>query len=171
MKSRSTVLIQFQWTLLCCRRGASAVHFSWIGRLTCMDTLTPDKRSKLMSRVRARDTRPEMAVRRAVHRMGLRFRLHRNDLPGRPDIVLPRHKMAIFVHGCFWHRHAYCPKASTPENNKDFWLSKFRANRNRDRKCIQSLSRLGWKVVVIWECETADAQQIKSRIAHRLNAT
>src|SRR5258707_843105 len=121
-------------------------RFTRIGRRIGMDTLTPEKRSKLMSRVRARDTRPELIVRSTLHRLGLRFRLHRNDLPGRPDIVLPRRRVAIFVHGCFWHRHAHCRKASTPANNRHFWLSKFRANRQRGRKKERDLRR-AWNAI------------------------
>lgn len=110
-------------------------------------------RSRMMSGIRGRNTRPEMAVRRHLHAAGLRFRLHRKDLPGKPDIVLPRHKVAIFVHGCFWHRHAGCPKATTPSSNVEFWQKKFADNVARDVRDRAALEALGWRVLVVWECE------------------
>src|SRR5579859_3891243 len=117
-----------------------------------------------MSKVRARNTRPEIAVRRILHGLGYRFRLHRVDLPGKPDIVLPRHKTVIFVHGCFWHRHANCKKTTTPELNQEFWLAKFDANKRRDRRVRAALRRAQWRVLVIWECETNDLQRLTSRL-------
>lgn len=110
-------------------------------------------RSRMMSGIRGRNTRPEMAVRRHLHAAGFRFRLHRKDLPGKPDIVLPRHKVAIFVHGCFWHRHAGCPKATTPSSNIEFWQKKFADNVARDARDRAALEALGWRVLVVWECE------------------
>ena len=118
-----------------------------------MDTLTKEKRSWNMSRIKSKDTKPEMQVRSALHRAGYRFRLHVKDLPGKPDIVLPKYKTVIFVHGCFWHRHKGCPEASMPSTNQDFWKEKFRQNVKRDKKGQAALKRLGWKVIVIWECE------------------
>ena len=119
-----------------------------------MDNRTSEQRSTLMSRVKAKNTRPEIAVRRFLHGMGIRFRLHRADLPGRPDIVLPKHRTAVFVHGCFWHRHPGCPRTTTPADRRDFWIAKFAANQRRDRKAIVRLRKAGWKVIVVWECET-----------------
>jgi DNA mismatch endonuclease (patch repair protein) len=110
-------------------------------------------RSRMMSGVRGRNTRPEMAVRRHLHAAGLRFRLHRRDLPGTPDIVLPRRKVAIFVHGCFWHRHEGCPRATTPSSNVEFWRKKFADNVARDARNRAALQAMGWRVVVVWECE------------------
>lgn len=110
-------------------------------------------RSRMMSGIRGRNTRPEMAVRRHLHAAGFRFRLHRKDLPGKPDIVLPRHKVAIFVHGCFWHRHEGCPKATTPSSNIEFWQKKFVDNVARDARDRAALESLGWRVLVVWECE------------------
>lgn len=107
-----------------------------------------------MSRVRSKNTSPEMRVRRLAHAMGLRFRLHRKDLPGKPDLVFPRYRIALFVHGCFWHRHPSCAKASTPKSQTDFWASKFDRNVERDRRNEEALNALGWRVLVIWECET-----------------
>jgi DNA mismatch endonuclease (patch repair protein) len=117
-----------------------------------------------MGRIRDRDTLPERRVRSALHRMGYRFRLHRKDLPGRPDIVLPRHRIVILVHGCFWHRHYGCPNCTTPTANRGFWLSKFSANVERDRRAIDALRQRGWKVGVIWECETESVEQLRHRL-------
>jgi DNA mismatch endonuclease (patch repair protein) len=114
-------------------------------------------RSALMAKVRGKDTRPEMVVRQAAHALGLRFRLHRRDLPGSPDLVFPRLRKAIFVHGCFWHRHPGCSKASTPKTRVEFWTSKFVANMQRDARSIAALEAMGWGVCVVWECETSDA--------------
>jgi DNA mismatch endonuclease (patch repair protein) len=106
-----------------------------------------------MAGIRGRNTRPEVVVRSWLHQAGLRFRLHPNDLPGRPDLVLPRHNAAIFVHGCFWHRHPGCRFATTPASNKAFWRNKFRANVERDARQATALRQLGWRVFTIWECE------------------
>ncbi|OZI62125.1 very short patch repair endonuclease [Bordetella genomosp. 11] len=121
-----------------------------------MDTLTAEHRSRVMSRIRGKDTQPEMAVRRTIHALGYRFRLHRRDLPGSPDIVLPKLKKAIFVHGCFWHRHARCKYAYVPKSNVDFWSKKFDANVRRDQASAEALKALQWNVLTVWECETKD---------------
>lgn len=113
-------------------------------------------RSALMSRVRGGNTTPELVVRRIVHALGYRFRLHRRDLPGTPDIVLPRSRKIIFVHGCFWHRHPGCSRATTPRTRTAFWQRKFERNVERDRRNIAELQTLGWKILVVWECETCD---------------
>lgn len=107
-----------------------------------------------MSRVRHEDTAPEITVRKILHSLGYRFRLHRNDLPGKPDIVLPSRKLAIFVHGCFWHRHFGCPKASVPSSNIEFWREKFQRNVERDKASVSALNDLGWKSIIVWECQT-----------------
>lgn len=117
------------------------------------DFLTPAERSERMARIRSKDTSPELALRRALHARGLRFRLNERKLPGRPDIVLPRHSAVIFVHGCFWHRHEGCKVASTPKSNTEFWLEKFRKNVERDARAIEALEALGWRVFVAWECD------------------
>lgn len=119
-----------------------------------MDKLTPEQRSRNMSRIRSRDTRPEKLVRSILHHMGFRFRLHRKDLPGRPDIVLPRHHTIILVHGCYWHRHPGCRFAYTPKTNQDFWKTKFKENTARDSHQTHELTALGWRVLTVWECET-----------------
>ena len=115
------------------------------------DVLTPAQRQLNMQRIRARNTRPEIRVRRLLHRHGLRFRLHRRDLPGRPDIVLPRHRLALFVHGCFWHGHA-CPLFKVPATRTEFWLSKIAANKARDQRALEALGALGWRCGCVWEC-------------------
>ena len=107
-----------------------------------------------MSRIRGKDTKPELAVRSALHRMGYRFRLHRKDLPGRPDIVLPKYRAVVFVNGCFWHRHKGCRSAYTPKTRKEFWAKKFRENSGRDRRSRTALEKQGWRVLTVWECET-----------------
>lgn len=117
------------------------------------DFLTPAERSKRMSRIRSRDTRPEIALRKGLHALGLRFRLDNRKLPGKPDIVLPRHKSVVFVHGCFWHRHEGCKVATTPKSNTDFWVQKFDRNVARDARVTGDLEALGWRVFVVWECE------------------
>ena len=122
-------------------------------------------RSKMMARIRGRDTAPELAVRRIAHRMGLRFRLHRKDLPGRPDLVFPKHRLAVFVHGCFWHRHEGCRHASTPKSRTTFWTEKFAANVERDARQEAALRTLGWRVLVIWQCETRDEAAVERRLA------
>lgn len=127
-------------------------------------SLIDPARSRLMSRVRAGHTAPELAVRRLLHALGHRFRLHRRDLPGTPDIVLPRYRTAIFVHGCFWHRHPGCPKASDPKTRSEFWQDKFRANVERDRRNLDQLQVLGWRTHVVWECETKDTMSLRSTL-------
>ncbi|MCY3773076.1 MAG: DNA mismatch endonuclease Vsr [Gemmatimonadetes bacterium] len=129
------------------------------------DIMDRKRRSELMAAIRTRDTGPELVVRRIAHRMGLRFRLHRKDLPGRPDLVLPKHRLAVFVHGCFWHRHEGCRYASTPKSRTDFWTEKFTANVVRDANQKGALRNLGWRVLVIWQCETKDEEEVEHRLA------
>lgn len=118
-----------------------------------MDTFSPEERSDIMRRVRSTDTTPERKVRSLLHKLGFRFRLHRSDLPGKPDIVLPKRRTVIFVHGCFWHRHPGCSRATTPASNQEYWLPKFRRTMERDAKNQDELRRQGWNVIVVWECE------------------
>lgn len=117
------------------------------------ERLTPEQRSWNMSRVRSSDTKPEKTVRSWLHMNGWRFRLHRKELPGSPDIVMKKHRTVIFVHGCFWHSHQGCSRASMPKTNREFWSKKLARNADRDKKAREQLSQLGWKVIVIWECE------------------
>lgn len=128
-----------------------------------MDTMTPELRSRLMSRIKAKDTKPEMLVRSAAHRLGLRFRLHDKQLPGKPDLVLPKHRTVIFVHGCFWHRHG-CKLASNPKSRQDYWAPKFESNVRRDAEHRAALEAAGWRVVVIWECEAKVAAELDARL-------
>lgn len=127
-----------------------------------VDRLTPERRSWNMSRIRSKDTGPERFVRSLIHRMGYRFTINgpRNrEVPGRSDLVLPRHRAVVFVHGCFWHRHPGCKYAYNPKSRVDFWEAKFAENRARDMKQQQSLRRLGWKCIVVWECQTGQQRK------------
>lgn len=121
-----------------------------------------------MSAIKGRDTKPEILLRKLLHSLGYRFRIQRKDLPGRPDIVLPRYKTAIFVNGCFWHRHEGCQYASTPSTNREFWEKKFAANEERDARNYAALKALGWHVVIIWECEVKEI--LRSRVFPNLQA-
>lgn len=132
------------------------------------DVFTIIKRSEVMSRIKSRDTQPERAVRSLLHRLGYRFRLHRADLPGKPDIVLPRYKTVIFVNGCFWHRHEGCRFAYTPKTRIDFWQKKFSENVFRDQRAQESLMASGWKVIVIWECELREQAALGKRLETKL---
>lgn len=120
-----------------------------------MDSLTKEHRSWNMSRIRSTNTKPEMLVRSFLHRNGFRFRLHVKELPGHPDIVLPKYKTVVEIRGCFWHRHKGCKKATMPSTNADFWGKKFQCNIERDHKNELEMHHLGWHVIVVWECETA----------------
>ena len=126
-------------------------------------------RSVLMSGIRTRNTKPEMLVRSLLHRMGYRFRLHRRELPGSPDIVLPKHKTVIFVHGCFWHQHEGCRKARRPKSNRHFWDSKLDANVSRDHRNRAALEQLGWRVLTIWECETSHTDEVVEKLTRQLH--
>lgn len=117
------------------------------------ERLTKEERSFNMSKVHGKDTKPELLVRSFLHKNGFRFRLHRKDLPGHPDIVLPKYKTVIFVHGCFWHRHEGCKRCTSPINNAEFWQQKFSVNVERDRIVRDTLEEQGWHVIIIWECE------------------
>jgi DNA mismatch endonuclease (patch repair protein) len=136
-----------------------------------MDRLTREHRSWNMSRIRGRDTRLEVVVRSVLHSLGFRFRLHKRGLPGHPDIVLPRHHTVVFVHGCFWHRHRNCRFASTPKSNIAFWSEKLGQNVERDTRNRRELRRLGWRVVVVWECQAGDRQALSRRLAAAFKAT
>ena len=123
-----------------------------------------------MARIRGKDTRPEMVVRRTAHAMGHRFRLHRRDLPGSPDLVFPAKRCVIFVHGCFWHRHPGCRRASNPGTRQEFWQAKFHRNVERDRRNEADLRAAGWRVGLIWECETKDIGGLRDRLHQLLDA-
>ena len=117
------------------------------------------ERSEIMSRVRSKNSRPEMSVRKLVFSLGYRYRLHANDLPGHPDLVFRRLRKVIFIHGCFWHRHASCALARLPKSHLDFWLPKLEGNRKRDEKNRRALTKAGWKVLIIWECQMSGAER------------
>jgi len=129
-----------------------------------VDRITPEHRSWNMSRIKGKDTTPEKLVRSLFHKAGLRFRIHRKDLPGTPDIVLPMYNSVVFVHGCFWHRHQNCKNATLPKSNTVFWKEKFELNVIRDEKNTHKLRSMGWKVYIIWECVVSDEQHIQGII-------
>lgn len=134
-----------------------------------MDVVTPERRSAIMSRIRGKNTKPELIVRRLVHAMGYRFRLHRRDLPGSPDLVFPSRHKVVFVHGCFWHRHEGCRKSSMPKTRAEFWAEKFRRNVERDAENYAALEQVGWSHLVIWECETSDLDSLSARLQEFLD--
>lgn len=129
-----------------------------------VDSLTPAERSERMSRIRSRDTKPELWVRKALHADGFRFRLHRGDLPGRPDIVLPKYGTVVFVQGCYWHAH-HCQKGRIPATRRDFWKGKFEGNKKRDARNARALRVAGWRVLTIWECDLATATKRERSLA------
>ena len=135
-----------------------------------MDRLTPEQRHRCMSHIRGKDTGPEWAVRRLVHALGFRYRLHVKTLPGKPDLVLPRHRKVLFVHGCFWHAHGCRLSQRPPATHKRFWKEKFTRNVARDQQNLRDLWRAGWQVLVVWECETKDAEHLRVRIREFLSA-
>lgn len=128
-----------------------------------MDTISPEERSALMSRIHSKNTTPELAVRKLLHRMGFRFRIHRRDLPGSPDVVLPRHKKIVLVHGCFWHGHT-CQLASKPKSNQGYWSEKILKNKARDERSLLALEAAGWRVLELWECEIRKFDGIETRL-------
>jgi len=130
------------------------------------DKMSPEARSALMSRVRSKDTAPERMVRSLLHRMGYRFRIHQRSLPGTPDIMLRRHRTAIFVHGCFWHGHEGCRRSRLPETRRDFWEAKISRNIGRDSEAVAGLERLGIRVLVLWECELRNVESVRATL-HR----
>lgn len=134
-----------------------------------MDTFSSKKRSDIMRQVRSANTRPEKIVGSLLHRMGFRFRKHRKDLPGTPDFVLPKYRITIFVHGCFWHRHPGCPHADLPMTRQEYWVPKFKRTVERDGTNQQNLRKLGWNVIVIWECAIRDAAQLEKRLRNLIS--
>ncbi len=133
-----------------------------------LDPLTPRERSWNMSRIRSTDTKPEMTVRRMLTAMGLRYRLHRRDLPGKPDLVFGPRRTVLFVHGCFWHQHPGCRAARIPKGNREFWEKKLSRNTERDAETRKTLISLGWRVLTVWECETKDPEKLRDRLARLL---
>jgi DNA mismatch endonuclease, patch repair protein len=137
------------------------------------DKLTPEKRSRNMSRIRSKHTAPELIVRKLIYQLGFRFRLHSKDLPGKPDIVFPSRKKVIFVHGCFWHQHPdkKCLDSRLPKSNKEYWIQKFERNIVRDKIAKRNLTTSGWKYIVIWECETTKMKPLTNKICKFLGST
>lgn len=133
-----------------------------------MDTFSRSQRSEIMRRVRSKDTGPEMMVRSMVYRLGFRYRLHSEKLPGHPDLVFPNRRKVVFVHGCFWHKHS-CLAATLPKSNKRYWKAKQERNAKRDRRHARSLRREGWKVLVVWECERSNPERMQKRLFRFLN--
>ena len=129
-----------------------------------MDVFPREKRSQIMSRVSGKNTKPELIVRSLLHGMGYRFRLYRSDLPGKPDITLPKYKKVIFVHGCFWHGHQNCQRSKRPTTNKKFWSEKLDKNILRDRTNINNIKELGWGVLVVWACEVKNIERLKDKL-------
>ena len=135
-----------------------------------MDSLSPAERSEIMARVRSKNSRPELFVRKLVFRLGYRYRLHAKDLPGQPDIVFRSLRKVILVHGCFWHRHPGCALARVPKSRLEFWLPKLEGNRKRDEKNKRALQRQGWSVLTIWECQLKHSERLTVRIGRFLDA-
>lgn len=129
-----------------------------------MDTLTPQARSLLMSKIRSKNTKPEMIVRKLAHSMGLRFRLHKAGLPGKPDLVFAGRRKVIQIHGCFWHQHAGCVNGRMPKSRREYWVPKLMRNVERDHATECDLERLGWGVMTIWECQTKDLKALRKRL-------
>ncbi len=128
------------------------------------DVFSPEKRSAVMRRVKGKDTSPELVVRKALTRLGARYRLHRKDLPGKPDIVMPGRRLALFVHGCFWHGHDCARGSRVPKQNRDYWVGKVAGNVARDARSREALAALGWRVETIWECDLKDAGALEARL-------
>lgn len=144
------------------------MHDNPVTTIEQMDLLTKEKRSWNMSRIKGKDTKPEIIVRSILHKNGFRFRLNRKDLPGKPDIVLPKYQTVILVHGCFWHRHPRCKFAYNPKSRVKFWQNKFSENVERDKNVRKKLRRMGWKVIVVWECELRNMEKLKNVLLKKL---
>ncbi|WP_282163703.1 very short patch repair endonuclease [Turicimonas muris] len=129
-----------------------------------MDTITKEARSRNMSRIRSTDTKPELIIRKGLHKLGFRFRLCVKDLPGRPDIVLPKYKTIIFINGCFWHGHENCKRANIPKSNSSYWLPKILRNKERDKLNMEKLRNAGWKVLTVWECSLKTRREAEETI-------
>ena len=134
-----------------------------------VDTVSPDIRSRIMAQVKSKDTKPEMTVRRLLHGLGYRYRLHRRDLPGRPDLVFPSRNKVVFVNGCFWHGHSGCVRATVPATNREFWLAKLERNQARDSRNNVLLVDRGWEVMTVWECELRDLPNLADSLVSFLD--
>lgn len=132
--------------------------------------LSTEKRSRIMRSIRGKDTGPELIVRKLAHSLGYRYRIHRKDLPGSPDLVFPRHRLAIFVHGCFWHQHAGCRHGKLPKTRPEYWLPKLERTKERDRLAVDALQEMGWRTLIIWECETGNREILKSHLQAKISS-
>ena len=135
-----------------------------------VDSVSPEVRSRIMARVKSKGMKPEMQVRRLLHGLGYRYRLHRKDLPGRPDIVFPSRRKVVFVNGCFWHKHAGCPRVRIPATNRDYWLAKLERNRARDERNLTLLREGGWTAMTVWECELKDVDAVTESLTQFLDS-
>lgn len=135
------------------------------------DSVSPAARSRIMARVRSKDMKPEMQVRRILHGLGYRYRLHRVDLPGKPDLAFLSRRKVVFVNGCFWHAHPGCPRVRIPAANRDYWISKLHRNRTRDERNIHLLQELGWGIITVWECELRESATVTERLVAFLGPT
>lgn len=151
--------------------GGKGIAPDWLDAFTMVDVLTKEQRAYCMSRIRAKDTKPELTVRRLVHCMGYRFRLHRTDLPGTPDIVFPKLRKIIFIHGCYWHLHDCKYGRVVPKQNGEFWATKRQGNVARDQKNLAELEILGWDSLVLWECMLKDAEPLVTMLRQFLSGT
>ena len=133
------------------------------------DTVPPDVRSRIMAKVKSKGMKPEMRVRKLLHGLGYRYRLHRANLPGRPDLVFPSRRKVVFVNGCFWHRHNGCSRVRIPATNRDYWLSKLESNYIRDVRNVNLLEEQGWSVITVWECQLQDIQATTDRLVSFLD--
>ena len=129
-----------------------------------VDTVTAQVRSRIMAAVKSKNTKPELAVRRLLHGLGYRYRLHRKDLPGRPDLIFPSRRKVVFVNGCFWHGHEQCPKARLPASNKEYWIAKLKRNKERDKRNFALLKEGGWMSIAVWECELSDPDAVAQKL-------
>ena len=128
------------------------------------DTVSPEVRSRIMAQVKSKGMKPEMRVRRLLHGLGYRYRLHRKDLPGRPDLVFPSRRKVVFVNGCFWHKHAGCPRVRIPATNREYWQAKLERNRARDERNIALLEESGWATITVWECQLTDIESVTEQL-------
>lgn len=154
---------------ICCTKVKLRNPQCSLKELSMVDRLTPQQRTRLMQAVKGKDTKPEIAVRSLLHRLGYRFRLHRADLPGTPDIVLPSRRCAIFVNGCFWHAHG-CRIGKSPKSKLEYWGPKLALNRERDRRKQRELRRAGWRVLVVWQCELKNVPSLTEKLLRFLRA-
>ena len=129
-----------------------------------VDTVSPEVRSRIMAQVKSKGMKPEMKVRRLLHGLGYRYRLHRKDLPGRPDLVFPSRRKVVFVNGCFWHKHAGCPRVRIPATNREYWVAKLERNHARDERNVALLEESGWATITVWECQLTDIEAVTERL-------